>query len=865
MKYPFLNDIKTVVDKNIVTILVVLIFVLYNPFFVSLINELFVNPFFCHLKTSITNDLVIGGLILIVVFRMIINLKNNFFISNKSTFVTVLLLGIGIYYRVFDDVWFFTSTWVSNYLKYFDAVFLLLISNILIRLFYKKKELAVEKELGFCFDNPNKDTSKALKNRIVIAEKIAEKIKNTSDSDSSFAIGVTSEWGRGKTSFINLIESKIRDDKKRIIVHFNPWLNNDEKSLIKSFFDQLSNPLKKYNRELSSDLLKYAELLSTINESSSTKILKGLENFFSSNNNDLRGRFESINNAIKSSGLQIIISIDDLDRLFEKEIVEVLRLIRNSANFANTIFIVAYDRNYLVSSLKKANDYKPGFYLEKIFQLEIALPPFERSVIIERLKELFEERLMPVDKKEFNELLISKKGLFDSPGFRHDLITNLRDVNRLANSFFISYEVLKGEIVLADLLNIELLRSKYLGVYNLLASDYQIYLTTSRGQSTDSIEIAYLRLDKENDEKGNESDDVKLEKYLNTNYTDVGIQKNQINDVIKYVCAVFPVHNQYARIKSGITSITNPSSIDRYFHYNLLTSDLSEIEFSKFRQGSDADFISKIDEWVENGFSNEVYKRLERIKFYSSKEDYEKIIKSIFHYGSIEKDSDNRHLSFDNYNLYNKLNYENVSQFYNEVEFIEFVKHVIESQKPPFTYVSEFINYIFTECRNGLDELNFVIEKEWFIKQKIVFLKSHAESIEKIDVYLFWLFNDCNYIQWETESSTNQTVKKTIEPIEAKEIVKTCAKRLIESFLKEIIRTDAQPYSVHKEIYYITNIVKNIWGSWTAFELFLNDFEEDKIKGMREFKSFYSKCKKHNFEKYVYFDFKDIDLSEARL
>lgn len=66
--------------------------------------------------------------------------------------------------------------------------------------------------------------------------------------------------------------------------------------------------------------------------------------------------------------------------------MEVLSLIRNSANFSNTIFIVAYDRNYLVSALEKVNNYHPHAYLEKIFQLELPLPQFERDIIVSVLQ-----------------------------------------------------------------------------------------------------------------------------------------------------------------------------------------------------------------------------------------------------------------------------------------------------------------------------------------------------------------------------------------------------------------------------------------------------------------------------------------------
>ena len=165
-------------------------------------------------------------------------------------------------------------------------------------------------------------------------------------------------------------------------MEFNPWLNNDEKAIVSSFFNELSSQLKIYNIELSQNIIEYsAELLKTIDSGTVSKILP-IKDFTYS----LRKHFEEINKAITLLGYQIIVFIDDLDRLYENEIAEVLKLIRNSASFSNTIFIVAYDRNYLISALKKVNDYRTAFYLEKIFQLEITLPLFEKHIFKKIIK-----------------------------------------------------------------------------------------------------------------------------------------------------------------------------------------------------------------------------------------------------------------------------------------------------------------------------------------------------------------------------------------------------------------------------------------------------------------------------------------------
>lgn len=64
--------------------------------------------------------------------------------------------------------------------------------------------------------------------------------------------------------------------------------------------------------------------------------------------------------------------IDDLDRLDADEILEVLKLIRNTANFPYLKFVVACDRKYVIEQLRsRAIDEK---YLEKIFMVDFQLP-----------------------------------------------------------------------------------------------------------------------------------------------------------------------------------------------------------------------------------------------------------------------------------------------------------------------------------------------------------------------------------------------------------------------------------------------------------------------------------------------------------
>jgi len=95
--------------------------------------------------------------------------------------------------------------------------------------------------------------------------------------------------------------------------------------------------------------------------------------------------------------------------------MEVIRLIRNTANFYNTFFIVSYDKVYVNNALKEAAIHNHEKFLEKIFQLEVNLPYYKKAQLINELRdkmkalfpmEITEEIAKEVLKKVANMMII---------------------------------------------------------------------------------------------------------------------------------------------------------------------------------------------------------------------------------------------------------------------------------------------------------------------------------------------------------------------------------------------------------------------------------------------------------------------------
>jgi hypothetical protein len=314
---------------------------------------------------------------------------------------------------------------------------------------------------------------------------------------------------------------------------------------------------------------------------------------------------------------------------------------------------------------------------------------------------------------------------------------------------------------------------------------------------------------------------------------------------------------------NSLLSISNAVAIDRYFHYNLLNSNLSEKEFSKYRQKSESEFKNKIKEWINNGLSQEVFNRLKRIELFNSKDDYEKIIYTIFFYASLPNENDkNRVLGFDKENLLSKLSYKEVKMFYNtKDEFETFVETLFKTQKPPYLFVSNLMNHIF---QSNSFNWEFVLSEKKLIDQKLSYFKQYAEGITTLDVHFFWLYNYCTHNKWVKTGDNSGTYEKHA-PKEAKCIFKECAKRIIDDFLKNIVSRNPRFYDDEEQLYSILPVIKDIWEGWDNFENFLLEFDERQVKSLKEFKDFFNKCKEINFQQYIKYDFETIDLTDALL
>ncbi len=238
------------------------------------------------------------------------------------------------------------------------------------------------KEFEFLADAPIASEAEDVLNFSVHAKEIANQVqkwfdKNEKDRKESFVIGVEGEWGVGKTSLINLIKKEINEYNKNKniinIIDFNPWNFSNIDALILEFFHSINYSLdNKQLKKLSKNYIK--AILS------GSKIKTGIQIFkiniewqskeIKFNDKPLQKQKEEIDKIFNDK--RIIIIIDDIDRLDLLETNMIFKLIKRTANFPNTVFLLAYDRKKLSEKITK-DGYPGEEYLEKIIQLSYSL------------------------------------------------------------------------------------------------------------------------------------------------------------------------------------------------------------------------------------------------------------------------------------------------------------------------------------------------------------------------------------------------------------------------------------------------------------------------------------------------------------
>ncbi len=757
---------EAILDRvNICLLAAGVIYGVFRPFFEQLFSHYWVAPFLAYFQNGVLAHTVAWVVVIGIVVECGIACRNRKRISVIRLYRWVLVTAIWAAVR-FGEAWSFVP-WMGS-VTYFDIVpfYALSVGVAYVCQFIKRKPLEVIEEEGFECDEPIETSEADRLGRSEFARTLARRLRNTRSSHQSFAVGILSPWGYGKTSFLNLIKEELKR-YGTICIDFSPWTYGKENNLIREFFTEVGKHLRRYADDLPRDMMEYAHILEKSESTSWLSILLSL----GSTGHSLEQQSNLLKQSLQKIDRPIVVFIDDLDRMRGDEVMEILKLIRNAANFSGIKFVAAYDRNYLVEAIKNQNIESASRYLEKIFQIEYTLPTFEHSRLIEYLNEECDRFIRDVDKEELRQIIDDQDRM---KRFAKEELLSMRDVKRYANSLQNSYEKLAGNVVLCDLMNLEILRLMYKPVYDLLSLRWTQVLMEEKG---------FLRLYESSEEREkNISWSQKVPSFeMNVQLKGMGYSEVEAKHIIWILNFLFP--------SSGLSkvygAINNKDSIARYFYdtiqdYDLPIEVFKELwnkEYQYIKEEVDnimalyqtASFVKQLDSFTPDSVA--VCKKKIRIMFYIgsssnlSEDTYETILSGII---SLDRDLSSGEIN-------------------------KFLKEVIK-ENGLSNYVSEFL---FSEYR--------LLEKYFSFEEIRVIETDYLQEAIWRDLPLNMIY-----------AYMGRTIYKgrDYEKNErANALFKEYAGRHVEEFLQSLVR-----YMIPNDGHYSVDfLAKNVWGEWGKF------------------------------------------------
>lgn len=667
----------------------------------------------------VANEFFIISIYTFITLTLLIKITTRY-AENKMTIFTIITIGyIYTYYRHFDNKYDFLRFSFYNKIAYLDITIILFIYSIIILFISLYKELKLYKhenhqntctDNSLLSDNPIKNISEDLLNRAEGVKNIVNRINNYKCL-KSFSLGIMGTWGEGKTSFINMIRSELEKTNRYIIINFNPWASVDHTTLQKDFLLLLKNELSLFSSEIKPSLSKY---INTLSKQNNNKLLNIFFDLYKEESEILK---ESTDNALQKIDKKIIIFIDDIDRLDKNEIQQLLKLIRNTANFKNTFFISAYDKEYITTALNEIIPYNNENFLEKIFQHEIPLPyyPYSKlkTILINHLKDFYKDNNIIlstiqelIDNDSDSLLTLNEPKLSCASKY---FIQNIRDVIRIYNSFVHSFTPIMEEVELIDFFYLELLKVKAFKVYRRIK--FREFLNDSF--------INY---------------EFDLEKYDNHYKDNDSLANKSIKDIL---IALFP-QNPDSKSKK---SVCHKKYFRAYFS-DTIFNRLPIKEFNNLLRDTDGNTINCINQWIKQGLSNDVneYVQTTPLSFFVNKNEIIKYLDICFHLIRINHFSDINYLSnillTETEETLISNNQQNISQAINE-----YITNIFNNAKPPYFEVTLIGNILKRQIRDN--SRKFIYSKKNLQDYAIKYLMEHTEKTNKFDDIAYFIYTAC--------------------------------------------------------------------------------------------------------------------------
>jgi predicted KAP-like P-loop ATPase len=288
---------------------------------------------------------------------------------------------------------------------------------------------------------------------------------------TGIVLGLSGPGGSGKSSILNMVaELAEARHPAAIVVSFNPWLAGSRNGLIHAFFAEVTAAVEASAKKpgctraeklkgLAQTIFKFGKRIAPAENvwfCDGGAAAAGLDTLRQSlpGGDTFRRMRAELSRELAESETDIVVLIDEIDRLDDPDITVCAQLVRAVADFQRFSYLLAYDADRVAPALGKGDIERGRAYLEKVVQLQVPLPavlPRQiRRIVDARFHELIDEP------DEHRQRLSQLLGILVPA-----ILGTMRDAKRTLAGFEVLYRLLCFEVDEVDLLGWAAIQAKY--------------------------------------------------------------------------------------------------------------------------------------------------------------------------------------------------------------------------------------------------------------------------------------------------------------------------------------------------------------------------------------------------------------------
>lgn len=634
--------------------LVIILCCVWYPQFEELLQYTVIDHVVSFLpNASLQSDITIGIIMVVELFYIIKFNRDRINYTLIEAVLSLFILGSYVYSKNHQYLTFYHFSF-CKYLDYCLALFVLPVVDLFYYIchFINKKNNSKSclSQGVFLEDSATKEDSFG---RSSFARDLVEEIFLLENQQAAYTIGLNAKYGMGKTSFMYQMQ-ELLDQHNTAYVCISPWSCTSNEQIVKDFFHSLTAVFgRKMGLGINKLLDIYKNLILDVQHAYK---LQAFDNLLKKDK-AISEVYEDIKSKLSLCKQKIVVFIDDVDRLQASELAMIIQLIRNTGNFPYVVFMLFYDKDYMVTTLEQNKSITDADeYLKKIINVELMFPAYDTEVfkgtIASSLDEVLENIISNGHEREtvvtsFIERMLPKSKIL-SIDYLEYAFPNYRDLKRFISMFAFDLKMLlsanqgrveswKNEIEVADFILIELLKYVRPDLYEMLRSRNDTLLESNKDEYTLRNEVKNFIRKEENElmekifdsiasrrgkEEKNDKDEElpKIKDDLRENDKQLILQRKYVAHHLLDLLFLEERRGDKERI------LRNRISYTSYFLYSLSKEQISLSEFNRIFATQDD--IKAFFGYKENELKFESY--FKKLRTYMDEDDYNKDIIELF-------------------------------------------------------------------------------------------------------------------------------------------------------------------------------------------------------------------------------------------